>query len=76
MSDLVIELKRDSFDEMPKAYVDGQSLGLPSSMSGVLIQQVADFIVVRDPDTDFYVKWDGVDSIFVRVSFLLLFVNL
>ncbi|MEL6805333.1 MAG: VWD domain-containing protein [Bacteroidota bacterium] len=66
VSDLEIELKNE--DGLPGAFVDGQALNLPASMSGVLIQRVADFVVVRDPESDFYVKWDGVESVFVRVG--------
>lgn len=56
---------------MPKAFQDNQALSLPTSMSGVLLQRVADFIVVRDPESDFYVKWDGLESIFIRVRVLI-----
>ncbi|MEL6804592.1 MAG: hypothetical protein AAFO91_12520 [Bacteroidota bacterium] len=68
MGDLEIELKGDARDGVPGAFVDDVALSLPTSVSGVLVQRVADFIVVRDPESDFYVKWDGLESIFIRVS--------
>lgn len=67
VGDLVIELKQTE-DGQPGAFVDDAVLALPASMSGVLIQRVADFVVVRDPESELYVKWDGKESIFVRVS--------
>ena len=70
MGDLEIELKTDPSDGTPGAFVDGKKLTLPASMSGVLIQRIADFVIVRDPESDLYVKWDGLASIFVRVSLL------
>ncbi|XP_076806278.1 von Willebrand factor-like [Clavelina lepadiformis] len=68
VGDLVIELKSNPADNTPAAIVDDKKLALPASMSGVLIQRVADFIVVRDPESELYVKWDGLASIFVRVG--------
>jgi len=67
VGDLEIELKSDTADGTPGAFVDDKKLTLPASMSGVLIQRIADFVVVRDPESDLYVKWDGLASIFVRV---------
>jgi hypothetical protein len=67
VGDLVIELKQTE-DGQPGAFVDDAVLALPASMSGVLIQRVADFVVVRDPESELYVKWDGLESIFVRVG--------
>jgi len=64
---LEIQLKSDPTDGTPGAFVDGSKLALPSSISGVLIQRVADFIVVRDPESELYVKWDGLEAVFVRV---------
>lgn len=67
IGDLVLDLKPHPVNKAPAVFADGEQVILPASMTGVLIQRVADFIIIRDPETDFYLKWDGLDALYIRV---------
>lgn len=68
IGDLVLELKGDPENNDPAVFADDIQVTLPASMTGILMQRVADFIVIRDPQSDFYLKWDGKEAVYIRVS--------
>lgn len=64
----LIVLKTDEKLQEPAAYVHDEKISLPKSLHGVVIQRIADYIIVRESSSDLYVKWDGKESFSIRVS--------
>merc|ERR1711974_259437 len=51
----------------PMATSSGSLLHLPTNVGSLRIKKAADYIIVREPMQNLHVKWDGKESVFVKV---------
>jgi hypothetical protein len=68
MNEAYVDIKHNAEGEPAVFGMTGEQLLLPTMIYDLMIQRVSDYIVVRENVNGWYLKWDGAESIFLRMD--------
>jgi len=68
MNEVYVDIKHNENGEPAAFTMSGDELLLPTMTYDLAIQRVSEYIVVRENVNGWYLKWDGAESIFLRMD--------